>query len=143
MFASLIFVSIGFISIFLYTDALIFVCILLLYTVVLNPNILFHKGSHQIFGFIAIGVAVLNPIFALFRPDCESSKRWIFNWIHWLIGNSGHICAITAIFLAYQLTTIRLQPAYLWSIAFYLFFHITVHSLLELYFCNCRHTKGI
>lgn len=85
---------------------------------------------------------LINPISAVFRPDCDSSKRWIFNWIHWLIGNTGHICAITAIFLAYQMTTIRLQPAYLWSIAFYLFFHLTVHSLLELYFCNCRHNKG-
>ena len=100
------------------------------------------QGAHQIFGVVALVVAVVNPIGAVFRPECDAENRWVFNWIHWLVGNIGHISAIAAIFLAFQLTTIRLSPAYLWSIAFYLFFHLTSHSLLQLYFCNCRHTKG-
>ena len=91
---------------------------------------------------IAILCAVLNPIGAVFRPECESSKRWIFNWIHWLIGNIGYVCAIGALFMAFQLNSIHLSTPYLWSIAFYLFFNLTVHSLLQLYFCNCHHTKG-
>ncbi|KAF7493287.1 Putative ferric-chelate reductase 1 -like protein [Sarcoptes scabiei] len=122
MLAALIFASIGIISIFLYVDG-------------------FSMGFHQMFGFAAIFSMIINPIGAVFRPDCESSKRWIFNWIHWLIGNLGYLSAVGALFLAFQLTTIRLQPPYLWSIAFYLFFNLTVHSLLQLYFCNCHHNK--
>ena len=103
----------------------------------------YNQGAHQILGCIALLVAVVNPIVAVFRPECDANNRWIFNWCHWLTGNVGHICAIGAIFMAFQLTAIRLPDVYLWSIAFYLFFHLTVHSLLQLYFCNCRHTKGM
>ncbi|XP_075679707.1 putative ferric-chelate reductase 1 homolog isoform X2 [Dermatophagoides pteronyssinus] len=122
MLAALIFVCIGAICIFLHVDG-------------------FTIGFHQILGMIAILCAVLNPIGAVFRPECESSKRWIFNWIHWLIGNIGYVCAIGALFMAFQLNSIHLSTPYLWSIAFYLFFNLTVHSLLQLYFCNCHHTK--
>ncbi|KAI2807574.1 DOMON domain-containing protein frrs1L [Blomia tropicalis] len=122
MIMSIILITIGAISIAIYAET-------------------FVVGPHQIVGCIALAMAILNPIGAIFRPDCDAENRWVFNWIHWLMGNVGHICAIAAIFLAFELTTIRLPVAFLWSIAFYLFFHLTVHSLLTLYYCNCQHTK--
>lgn len=143
MIMALLFAFLGAVSIFLYTETFVFVRYSLICFWLSKVTIsLLLQGTHQIFGAIALLTILVNPIGAVFRPECESSKRWIFNWIHWAVGSVGHVCSIVAIFLAYQLTTIRLPAAYLWSIAFYLFFHLTVHSLLQLYFCNCRHTKG-
>ena len=145
MLFAIILITIASICIFLYVETLDFVSLLLhLYEIriFITFPYLFSQGTHQILGLIALLVAFINPIGAIFRPDCESDNRWIFNWIHWLIGHTGHICAIAAIFMAFELTTLRLSNAFLWSIAFCLFFHLTSHALLTLYFCNCQRTKG-
>ena len=77
---------------------------------------LFFKGPHQLFGLLAIVVAIGNPIGAAFRPLPESEKRWIFNWVHFVMGNVGHISAITALFLAYDLPINHLSPIYIWTL---------------------------
>lgn len=50
-------------------------------------------NPHAILGMITAVVCFLQPIGALFRPAPTSSKRPIFNWLHWLGGNVAHICA--------------------------------------------------
>lgn len=50
-------------------------------------------NPHAILGMITAIVCFLQPIGALFRPAPTSSKRPIFNWLHWLGGNVAHICA--------------------------------------------------
>ncbi|CAG2179715.1 unnamed protein product [Oppiella nova] len=39
--------------------------------------------AHPIVGLTSIILSVLQPIGALFRPHPDSSKRWLFNWLHW------------------------------------------------------------
>jgi hypothetical protein len=95
-----------------------------------------------LFGLLSILIAVFNPIGAAFRPSPDSPKRWIFNWIHWLCGNIGHVSAFAALFLAYNLTVNQLSPIYLWILICYLLFHITSHLLLQLYSCNCRGSRS-
>lgn len=50
-------------------------------------------NPHAILGIITAIICFLQPIGALFRPAPTSSKRPIFNWLHWLGGNAAHICA--------------------------------------------------
>lgn len=47
--------------------------------------------THMWFGFATVVLAVLQPIGAFFRPHPGTSRRSIFNWLHWLAGNSAHI----------------------------------------------------
>lgn len=48
-------------------------------------------NPHAILGSITTLICFLQPIGALFRPAPTSSKRPIFNWLHWLGGNAAHI----------------------------------------------------
>lgn len=50
-------------------------------------------NPHAILGTITTIVCFIQPFGALFRPAPTSSKRPIFNWLHWLGGNVAHICA--------------------------------------------------
>lgn len=47
--------------------------------------------THALLGVVTTVLAFFQPIFAAFRPHPDSSKRPIFNWIHWLVGNAAHI----------------------------------------------------
>lgn len=49
--------------------------------------------THAWLGFITSTLAFLQPIGALFRPHPDSSRRPIFNWLHWLMGNTAHVLA--------------------------------------------------
>lgn len=49
--------------------------------------------THAILGIITVVLTVLQPFGAYFRPHPESSRRPIFNWLHWFIGNAAHIVA--------------------------------------------------
>lgn len=50
-------------------------------------------NPHAILGTITTVICFLQPFGALFRPSPTSSKRPIFNWLHWLAGNAAHILA--------------------------------------------------
>jgi hypothetical protein len=39
-------------------------------------------------GFVTVALAFIQPFVALLRCDPMHRFRWIFNWIHWIIGNS-------------------------------------------------------
>jgi hypothetical protein len=40
-------------------------------------------------GFVTVALAFIQPFVALLRCDPMHRFRWIFNWIHWIIGNSA------------------------------------------------------
>lgn len=50
-------------------------------------------NPHAILGTVTTVICFLQPFGALFRPAPTSSKRPIFNWLHWLGGNVAHILA--------------------------------------------------
>ncbi|CAG0918310.1 unnamed protein product, partial [Notodromas monacha] len=60
----------------------------------------FEKGTHPIVGLISLILAFVQPFMALARCEPDHPKRPIFNWAHFIVGNSAHILAVTNIFLA-------------------------------------------
>ncbi|KAK2901115.1 hypothetical protein Q8A67_009230 [Cirrhinus molitorella] len=50
-------------------------------------------GVHPYFGCTVMVLAFCQPIMAAFRPAPDSSRRWIFNWLHWGVGNAAEITA--------------------------------------------------
>lgn len=50
-------------------------------------------NPHAILGVITTAICFFQPFGALFRPSPTSSKRPIFNWLHWFAGNAAHILA--------------------------------------------------
>lgn len=51
------------------------------------------NNPHAILGTVVTVLCFLQPIGAYFRPHPGTSKRPIFNWVHWLGGNTAHIIA--------------------------------------------------
>lgn len=54
---------------------------------------------HSILGISTIGLAFIQPILAIFRPDKDAPKRPIFNWVHRSIGVLTFILAMAAILM--------------------------------------------
>ncbi|XP_013791076.2 putative ferric-chelate reductase 1 homolog [Limulus polyphemus] len=50
-------------------------------------------NPHPILGCVTTGLALIQPIMALFRPKPDARKRPIFNWLHWFVGNSAKTLA--------------------------------------------------
>lgn len=48
---------------------------------------------HAYFGVATNLLCFVQPFMAAMRPHPGASKRALFNWAHWLVGNAAHICA--------------------------------------------------
>ncbi|XP_055318321.1 putative ferric-chelate reductase 1 homolog isoform X3 [Sitodiplosis mosellana] len=98
-------------------------------------------NPHAILGTITTIVCFLQPFGALFRPAPTSSKRPIFNWLHWLGGNVAHILAIVTIFFAVKLTKAELPSWFDWILVAFVAFHVIVHLVLSIFswiqICGC------
>jgi len=51
------------------------------------------QNPHAILGVVTTVLTFIQPIGAAMRPTPSSPKRPLFNWLHWLVGNSAHIIA--------------------------------------------------
>ena len=51
------------------------------------------RNPHSLIGVIVTVLVFIQPIMAQFRPHPGTPKRFIFNWAHWLVGNTAHILA--------------------------------------------------
>ncbi|KAJ8673430.1 hypothetical protein QAD02_004692, partial [Eretmocerus hayati] len=91
--------------------------------------------NHASFGLATIILCFIQPFMAAMRPHPGSSKRALFNWIHWLVGNAAHICAIVAIFFAVRLSKAKLPEWVDWIIVAYVAFHVLTHVFLT--FAGC------
>lgn len=58
--------------------------------------------THALLGSLTTLLCFIQPFMALFRPHPGTSKRPLFNWCHWLVGNAAHI-------LASKYSTLNLQ----------------------------------
>ena len=52
-------------------------------------------NPHAVIGVVTTVLAFIQPFMAYFRPHPGTPKRFIFNWAHWLVGNSSHILGST------------------------------------------------
>ncbi|XP_056379298.1 putative ferric-chelate reductase 1 [Hyla sarda] len=60
-------------------------------------------GAHPVLGVIVMILSFFQPIFAFFRPDPKSERRFIFNWGHSINALVIKILAVAAIFLGLEL----------------------------------------
>jgi len=93
-------------------------------------------NPHAILGFITLGLAFIQPFIALMRCNPMHSSRWIFDWTHWLIGNTAHILSILCLFFAVDLEKAELpRPETDYLLLAFLGFHILIHILMSFMTC--------
>ena len=74
---------------------------------------------------------------AYFRPHPDTSKRWVFNWLHWFVGNSAYVLAICSIFLAVELPSAELKGKFIdVMLIIYIAVHVIVHLILTFQHCK-------
>ncbi|KAL1006697.1 hypothetical protein UPYG_G00075560 [Umbra pygmaea] len=89
-------------------------------------------GSHPYLGCTVMALCVIQPIMALLRPDKDSPRRNIFNWMHWGNGTIVQIIAVVAIFLGVQQQALLLPNPWSTSIlASFVVWGVLVDLLLE------------
>ncbi|XP_074042422.1 putative ferric-chelate reductase 1 homolog isoform X2 [Leptinotarsa decemlineata] len=98
------------------------------------------NNPHAILGTITTILCFFQPIGAYFRPHPGTSKRSIFNWAHWLIGNTAHIIAIVTLFFAVTLTKAELPKLMDYILVAYVVVHVISHLLLSV--LNCISEKS-
>ncbi|KAM4606162.1 putative ferric-chelate reductase 1 [Polymixia lowei] len=59
-------------------------------------------GSHPYIGCTVMALSVIQPIMAVLRPAPESSRRYIFNWMHLGTGTVAQILAVVCVFLGFH-----------------------------------------
>ncbi|XP_066533794.1 putative ferric-chelate reductase 1 [Hoplias malabaricus] len=63
---------------------------------------------HADMGIMVMAFVVIQPIMAAFRPAPESSRRRIFNWLHWGVGYFAEMFAVGAMFAGVRLESLLL-----------------------------------
>ncbi|KXJ17564.1 putative ferric-chelate reductase 1 [Exaiptasia diaphana] len=59
----------------------------------------FAEGAHPIIGIFILAFMIAQPIMAFFRPDPQAYSRFLFNWIHRLVGFFAVVFAILNCYL--------------------------------------------
>ncbi|KAI9553251.1 hypothetical protein GHT06_021147 [Daphnia sinensis] len=98
-------------------------------------------NPHAVIGVVTTVLAFIQPFMAYFRPHPGTPKRFIFNWAHWLVGNSAHILGIVCIFLAVDLDKAAIPYWVNWLLVAYVAVHAASHLVLSLAQC-CYHADG-
>ncbi|KAG7202882.1 hypothetical protein KM043_010030 [Ampulex compressa] len=90
---------------------------------------------HASLGLATTVLCFVQPFLAALRPHPGAPRRPLFNWTHWFIGNSAHICGIIAIFYAVRLNKAKLPDWMDWILVAYVVFHILTHLILTFVAC--------
>lgn len=88
------------------------------------------NNPHAILGTITTLICFFQPIGAFFRPHPGSKRRPLFNWTHWLGGNTAHIMAFVTIFFSVKLGKAELPEWMEWILVAFVIFHVISHLLL-------------
>ncbi|XP_065209987.1 putative ferric-chelate reductase 1 homolog [Planococcus citri] len=99
--------------------------------------------SHALLGIITVALTIFQPLSAFFRPHPDSSRRPIFNWLHWFVGNAAHIIAIVTIFLAVDLSKVQLPRWTDYILAAYVAFYVFIHLILSIGGCMSEKSGGM
>jgi hypothetical protein len=87
--------------------------------------------AHAYVGAVTTVLMCTQAIGALFRCHPGDEKRWIFNWVHFILGNTTHITAIATIFLAQSLPLAKLDQSFIGVVAAYIVTHVVVQLVLQ------------
>jgi len=99
----------------------------------ITPTIL--TNPHAIMGFVTVGLAFLQPLLALLRCSPTHRDRWIFNWVHWFIGNTAQILGILCIFFATSLEKAQLPAETDFLVIAWVAFHFLAHIIMSIISC--------
>ncbi|KAJ8376113.1 hypothetical protein SKAU_G00066930 [Synaphobranchus kaupii] len=97
-----------------------------------------HAGAHPYLGCTVMVLAVIQPLMAVFRPPPDSTRRYIFNWMHLGAGTIAEIIAVVAIFLGIHQQALLLPGP--WStgiLAGFVVWGVVAELVLEF------HSKGL
>ena len=94
------------------------------------PFYLIQKNPHPAVGLTCIVCALIQPVMAFFRPHPGTSKRWMFDWGHWLVGNLAFLFAVVTLFLAVDLPPAHLPKVMSKVLLAFVVVHVLVHVLL-------------
>jgi len=89
--------------------------------------------AHPLVGGIVTLLALINPGLALCRPHKDSSKRFLFNWTHRLIGTAALLLAMLNMMMGIMLPQVSgsiTSDWMLWLIVILVVVHVTVEMLL-------------
>jgi len=93
-------------------------------------------NPHAIMGFVTVGLAFLQPFLALLRCNPMHPHRWIFNWLHWFIGNFAQILAMLCLFFAVDLEKAQLpRPETDFLLIGFVAFHFVAHLFMSCLNC--------
>jgi len=85
---------------------------------------------HPLLGVSTISGMILQVMIAMCRCSPDHEMRFLFNWIHFTLGNVTHILAIATIITAYEATP--LPMLFLYLMAAFILFHIMIHLIMQL-----------
>ncbi|XP_055058388.2 putative ferric-chelate reductase 1 [Misgurnus anguillicaudatus] len=97
-------------------------------------------GAHPYLGCIVMILTFCQPIMAAFRPAPDSSRRWIFKWLHWGIGHATEILAGTSmltgihqqsLLLPYPWTTGVLASFVVWTVLLKIVLKLHKHDIIR------------
>jgi len=104
----------------------------------------YQSNPHPATGIATLLCACLQPVMAYFRPHPETSKRWIFDWLHWFVGNSAYLLGVCTIFLAIELPSAQLKDKNVEIILIvYIAMHVIVHLLLTFQHCKAGNRNDV
>ncbi|GFS54683.1 putative ferric-chelate reductase 1 homolog [Nephila pilipes] len=126
MIAALIFVVIAFIVIFVHKDGWNYQS----------------KNPHAVLGCIATALGLFQPIMAIFRPAADHPKRYIFNWLHFIVGNAAQIIAVITIFFAVSLQSSGLKESFYWIMAVFVIVYLLIHLFFQVHTWSAEKKKN-
>ncbi|KAG1668403.1 putative ferric-chelate reductase 1 [Nymphon striatum] len=94
------------------------------------------KNPHPYLGIATTALCMIQPFLALCRCAPDDSKRPIFNWLHWFIGNAAQILGVVTIFFAVELAKANLPQYFDWILVAFILFHLLFHMILQAMACK-------
>ncbi|KAK2150640.1 hypothetical protein LSH36_397g02007 [Paralvinella palmiformis] len=86
--------------------------------------------AHPPLGIVTTILLILNPIMAVFRPAPTSSKRPIFNMLHFLVGLAAHILSVATMYIGIYMSKAAMP---VWSVKImgaYVVWHVVIEIAL-------------
>ncbi|XP_062335501.1 putative ferric-chelate reductase 1 isoform X1 [Osmerus eperlanus] len=92
-----------------------------------------HAGPHPYLGSTVMALSVIQPAVAFIRPAPDSSRRYVFNWMHLGTGIAAQVLAVAAMFLGPQQQAILLPSPWPTAVLYgWVAWLVVTHLLLEL-----------
>lgn len=96
-------------------------------------------NPHPAIGMVCVVTALIQPMMAALRPHPGASLRWLFNWAHWLVGNTAFLFGMAAIYLAVELEGARLPKETTHVLLAFVVVHVLTHLVLTFQRCHTDH----